>query len=79
MREYYPLMSLNGEQGRPNGDEGRPEPPEYKVYRSRPGLLSSLRAPDLTALRERLSGKGGGGPRLPTSKREPTARRPPAE
>jgi LCP family protein required for cell wall assembly len=79
MREYYPLMSLNGEQGRPNGDEGRPEPPEYKVYRSRPGLLSSLRAPDLTALRERLSGKGGGGPRLPASKREPTERRPPAE
>jgi LCP family protein required for cell wall assembly len=78
MREYYPLMSPNGEQGRPNGDEGRPEPPDYKVYRSRPGLLSSLRAPDLSALRERLRGKGGG-PRRPTSKEDPAERPSPAE
>ena len=29
------------------GEQGRPEPPDYKVYRSRPGLLSRLRSPDL--------------------------------
>ena len=37
----------------PNDSPGRPERPEYKVYRSRPGLLSRLRAPDLKALRRR--------------------------
>jgi len=39
-------MADNGEQ-QPSG------PPEYKVYRSRKGLLSRLRSPDLSALRER--------------------------
>ncbi len=39
-------MSENGEQ-QPSG------PPEYKVYRSRKGLLSRLRSPDLSGLRER--------------------------
>jgi LCP family protein required for cell wall assembly len=39
-------MADNGEQ-QPSG------PPEYKVYRSRKGLLSRLRTPDLSGLRER--------------------------
>jgi len=39
-------MAGNGEQ-QPSG------PPEYKVYRSRRGLLSRLRSPDLSNLRER--------------------------
>lgn len=39
-------MAGNGEQ-QPSG------PPEYKVYRSRRGLLSRLRSPDLSGLRER--------------------------
>jgi LCP family protein required for cell wall assembly len=38
-----------------------PGPPDYKVYRSRRGLLSRLRKPDLAGLRERAPG----GPRLP--------------
>jgi LCP family protein required for cell wall assembly len=39
-------MPTDGEQ-QPSG------PPEYKVYRSRRGLLSRLRSPDLSGLRER--------------------------
>ena len=39
-------MADNGEQ-QPSG------PPEYKVYRSRKGLISRLRPPDLSGLRER--------------------------
>lgn len=39
-------MAENGKQ-RPTG------PPEYKVYRSRRGILSRFRKPDLSALRER--------------------------
>jgi LCP family protein required for cell wall assembly len=35
---------------------GRPERPDYKVYRSRPGLLSRLRKPDLSALRKKEPG-----------------------
>jgi LCP family protein required for cell wall assembly len=52
MRQYYPPMPDN---------EGRPERPDYKTYRSRPGLFSRLRSPDLSRLRERTRGKGGGG------------------
>jgi LCP family protein required for cell wall assembly len=38
----------------PNDGEQQPSgPPEYKVYRSRRGLLSRLRSPDLSGLRER--------------------------
>ena len=37
MRQYYPLMPADDPQGQP------PERPDYKVYRSRPGLLSRLR------------------------------------
>jgi LCP family protein required for cell wall assembly len=51
MRQYYPLMAA---------DDGPPGRPDYKVYRSRPGLLSRLRAPDLGKLRERARGKGPG-------------------
>jgi LCP family protein required for cell wall assembly len=47
-----------GEAGGPK----RPERPDYKVYKSRPGLLSRLRSPDLSQLRERARGKG---PSLP--------------
>lgn len=43
-------MSAEGEQP--------PERPDYKVYKSRPGLLSRLRAPDLSKLRERAGRKG---------------------
>ena len=39
---------------------GDPERPDYKVYKSRPGLLSRLRSPDLSKLRERTGRKGGG-------------------
>src|SRR4051794_16670284 len=36
---------------------GEPEPPDYKVYRSRPGLFSRLRSPDLSKLRDRARRK----------------------
>ncbi len=39
---------------------GDPERPDYKVYRSRPGLFRRLRSPDLSKLRERAGGKEGG-------------------
>jgi len=54
--------------GRPE----RPEPPDYKVYRSRPGLLSRLRKPDVGSLRDRMRRRQGapgeppeGGPARP--------------
>ena len=62
MRQYYPLMPANGDQGPAGSEQGRPEPPDYKVYRSRPGLLSRLRSADLAKLRERLAAKGGPAP-----------------
>lgn len=40
---------------------GDPERPDYKVYRSRPGLFSRLRSPDLSKLRDRSGRKGEGG------------------
>jgi len=49
MRQYYPLMPADDPQGLP---------PDYKVYKSRPGFLSRLRAPDLGSLRDRAKGKG---------------------
>ncbi len=68
-------------------DPQRPDgPPEYNVYRSRKGLLSRLRAPDLGGLKDRakLPGKhpgdeGPGGPRRPRRQRErrPGAPKPP--
>ncbi len=45
-----------------DGEQRRPEPPEYNVYRSRRGLLSRLRSADLSSLRERA--------KLPSRKRE---------
>jgi LCP family protein required for cell wall assembly len=58
------FMADDGEQ-QPSG------PPEYKVYRSRKGLFSGLRKPDLASLRER----GAGRPRLPRPGREPDRER----
>jgi LCP family protein required for cell wall assembly len=40
---------------------GEPERPDYKVYRSRRGLFSRLRSPDLSKLRARKQQKGGDG------------------
>ncbi len=59
-----PFMPDSGEQ-RPSG------PPDYKVYRSRRGLLSRLRSADLSGLRERakLPGKRPGGDREPSERR----------
>jgi len=37
-----------------NGEHEPSGPPEYRVYRSRRGLLSRLRSPDLSGLRERV-------------------------
>jgi LCP family protein required for cell wall assembly len=71
-------VSTDGEQGGPGDKQDRPEPPDYKVYRSRPGLLSRLRAPDLAKLRERASGKGGG-PTKPAPARKPDEAPAPAE
>ena len=53
-------MAPSGEQ-KPSGE------PEYKVYRSRRGLLSRFRSPDLASLRERARkiGRGDGGPSEP--------------
>jgi LCP family protein required for cell wall assembly len=57
------------------GDEGgRPERPEYKVYRSRPGLLGRLRAPDLSSLRKKSGSEEG---KEPPGERPPD-KRPPA-
>jgi LCP family protein required for cell wall assembly len=63
MRQYYPLMPA---------DDRPPERPDYKVYRSRPGLLSRLRTPDLGKLRDRARGKGPS----PAAARERAERRP---
>jgi LCP family protein required for cell wall assembly len=54
-------------------DRGEPDRPEYKTYRSRPGLLSRLRTPDLGSLRKRTSGA----PRGPGRQRSPGGPRPP--
>src|SRR3954449_11377078 len=37
----------------PDGEQRPPEPPEYKVYRSRRGLFSRLKGADLSGLRDR--------------------------
>jgi LCP family protein required for cell wall assembly len=56
--------------------EQPPERPDYKVYKSRPGLLSRLRAPDLSKLRERARRKGPdrGGPKKEKEKAPPGER-----
>src|SRR2546423_5447880 len=59
----------------PDDPRGEPERPEYKVYRSRPGLLSRLRAPDLSKLRR---GDKGGGDKPPGEGRTARERGEPA-
>src|SRR5215210_3784881 len=60
-------MSQPGdEQGRPDQQRGRPD---YKVYKSRPGVLSRLRSTDLDTLRERLRGRGRSAPKAPSQGR----------
>lgn len=57
----------------PESDEQRPGgPPEYNVYRSRKGLLSRLRSPDLGRLRK---GSGGEGTEPPGRGSEPGGKR----
>ncbi len=50
---------------------GPPERPDYKVYKSRPGILSRLRAPDLSKLRERLRRKAPERPPRGTERERP--------
>ncbi|HEX8753359.1 MAG TPA: LCP family protein [Solirubrobacterales bacterium] len=63
----------------PDDGAQRPEgPPEYNVYRSRKGLLSRLRSPDLSRLRKGSEGEGGEPPRRgqePGGRRWPWRRR----
>jgi anionic cell wall polymer biosynthesis LytR-Cps2A-Psr (LCP) family protein len=61
-------MPPSDQQGGSEGPGDGGERPEYRVYRSRPGFLSRLRAPDLASLRERLRGE-----------RKPSEKPPPAE
>jgi LCP family protein required for cell wall assembly len=59
----------------PPEEGGRPpERPDYKVYRSRRGLLSRFRKPDLQALREKTKG-----PSRPGRERAPKPERAPGE
>jgi LCP family protein required for cell wall assembly len=80
-------MPLNGEQQPPEQGDREPSggprqgpsgPPEYRVYRSRKGLISRLRAPDVSSLRNRARRSyrrlGRGGPKA--EDRPPTAARP---
>src|SRR5215211_1464436 len=46
-------------------DQGGPDRPDYKVYKSRPGLLSRLRAPDVSSLRDRRRKPGERPPKAP--------------
>src|SRR5680860_1242386 len=43
-----------------DGEQRPPDRPEYQVHRSRKGLFSRFRKPDLDKLREKSRGKGGG-------------------
>jgi LCP family protein required for cell wall assembly len=57
-------MGYGSEPFMPDDGAQRPErPPEYNVYRSRKGLLSRLRSPDLSRLRKGSSDEGGEPPR----------------
>jgi LCP family protein required for cell wall assembly len=54
-------QGAGGRPEQPQGDQPkRPEGerPEYKVYRSRPGILSRLRTPDIQSLRDRFRKPG---------------------
>lgn len=46
---------------RTGGSGKRTDRPDYKVYRSRPGLRDRMRKPDLAALRRERGAGGGGG------------------
>ncbi len=59
----------------PADEGGPPERPDYKVYRSRPGILSRFRKPDLESLRKKPSSKG---PQKPGKPKEPRERKPKA-
>jgi LCP family protein required for cell wall assembly len=59
-----------------DGERGQPERPDYKVYRSRPGLFRRLRSPDLSKLRERARGKGSREPRDRAGRMAPKVRPP---
>jgi len=52
---------MSDEGGPPGESQKPPERPDYKVYRSRPGLLSRFRKPELGSLRK----PGGDGPKIP--------------
>jgi len=59
-------QSGQGSSKPPERPEGKPSgPPEYTVYRSRKGILSRLRSPDVSSLRQRARrsyrrlGRGG--------------------
>jgi LCP family protein required for cell wall assembly len=54
----------------PDDPRGEPERPEYKIYRSRPGLLARLRAPDLSKFRR----TDGGDENAPPPRERRTAR-----
>jgi LCP family protein required for cell wall assembly len=54
-----------------NGEQQPSGPPDYKVYRSRRGLLSRFRSPDLSGLRER----GKRGPKEPPQRERPEKER----
>src|SRR5215212_9695963 len=56
----------------PDGEQRPPEPPEYKVYRSRKGLFSRLKGADLSGLRDRASLPSRG----PRREKEPRRQRP---
>jgi LCP family protein required for cell wall assembly len=65
------LTQVNDESPQGGGDR-----PDYKVYRSRPGLLSRLPTPDLSGLRDKLPGGGErepSEPKMPKPPREPGA------
>src|SRR5215203_2990451 len=51
----------------PDGDQRPPEPPDYKIYRSRKGLFSRLKGADLSGLRDRARLPS----RKPRGEREP--------
>jgi LCP family protein required for cell wall assembly len=46
----------------PADEGGPPERPDYKVYRSRPGLLSRFRKPELGSLRDKMPRRSGDKP-----------------
>ena len=47
----------------PADEGGPPERPDYKVYRSRPGLLSRFRKPELGSLRDKMPQRSGDKPK----------------